>query len=249
MPQFGGTGNNGATAPVHDNTIDGVTFTNIYGDDSAHHHMECLHLDYGADSITIKNSSFVACKTGPAGPVYSIRFETDASGSAATNNLVENNVIDQSAPISFNCHASNCAVTGNTVRFNTVTASGSALTFTNDCALVGGLTCNVSGNLFYGNLVAGSCPSSAVIYAAGWNASYNVWSGTGASNTICSGDTTSAFNATINVTGSSDVLANCTQVASNFVPPQKIPGIPTRDIVGNARPKNLVADAGANENC
>ena len=108
---------------------------------------------------------------------------------------------------------------------------------------------HVSGNLFYGNLVAGSCPSSAVIYAAGWNASYNVWSGTAASNTICSGDTTSAFNATINVTGSSDVLANCTQMASNFVPPQKIPGIPTRDIVGNARPKNLVADAGANENC
>jgi hypothetical protein len=249
VPQFGGIGNNGATAPVHDNTIDGVTFTNIYGDDSAHHHMECLHLDNGANSITIKNSSFLACKTGPAGPVYSIRFETDTSGSQATNNLVENNVIDQSAPISFNCHASNCAVTGNTVRFNTVTASGSGLTFTNDCALLGAAGCNVSGNLFYGNLVNGPCPSNAVNYAAGWNASHNVWSGNGGNGTICSGDTTSAYNAAINLTGTSDRLANCTQTASNFVPPQQIPGMPNRDILGSARPKNLVLDAGANEDC
>jgi len=249
VPQFGGRGNNGATTGVHNNTIDGVTFTNEYGDDAAHHHMECLHLDNGADSVTVKDSSFVGCKAGPAGPVYSIRFETDVTGSAATNNLVENNVIDQSAPISFNCHANNCAVTGNTVRFNTITGSGSSLIFANDCARVGGQTCTVSGNQFYGNIVRGGCPSNSTINAAGWSETYNVWSGGGGAGTICKGDTTSAYNATISLTSPNDRLANCTQAAGNLIPPMNIPGLPPTDIVGNSRPQSNAVDAGANEDC
>src|SRR5262249_27109722 len=113
-PQFAGSANvNGVQTPVaNHNTVDGVLFNNIWGNDPAHHHMVCLHLDGGSDSITIKNSRFENCSNGP---YASIRVEAEGAVPSHTNLLIENNFVDGGVPISINCHTNNCVIAGITV--------------------------------------------------------------------------------------------------------------------------------------
>jgi hypothetical protein len=247
--QFGGGGNNGQTAGVNHSTFDGVTFANFIATDLGHHHMECMHMDYAGDSNTVRDSKFEGC------PVYSIRVEAEGNSSlhqnTQTNHLFENNFFD-GAPLNFDCHDNGCLLSGMTVRFNTFATGGFAPT--NDCAQRSGNTCTDTNNSFYGNLVNNGCASNNVIYGLGWASQYNVYVGSGGSNTICSSDTTSKFGATMALKAPgppsfNDHLTSCNQPSANLVSPANLPGDPSTDIDGDPRPLNVRLDAGANEAC
>ena len=240
--QMGGEGNNGTTVGVHDSGIVGVTFQgyNFANVDPAHHHMECLHMDYTGNANTIADDRFEGC------PVYSIRIEAEGptanNGNSQTNHLIENNYFD-GQNLNFDCHDPGCSITGNTVRFNSFNAASFAPT--NDCALTTGNTCTVANSRLYGNLNPG-CTSNAATYGLGWTPSHNV--NTSAQSGICAGDTTSAYNITVTYTSPGPPNYNLSlgsaQTATNFVPSSVPGGWPTADIHATAR-SGAATNAGA----
>lgn len=236
--QMGGKGNNGATTGVHDSGIVGVTFRgyDFVNDDSANHHMECLHMDFWGDSNVVAGSSFQDC------PVYSIRIEAEGASGYQTNHLIENNFFD-GQQLNFDCHDNGCTLTGNTVRFNSFNSA--SFQPTNDCALNAGNTCTASSNVYYGNL-GGGCPSSATGFGGGWTTSYSVFAG--AQTGICTGDATSNYSASVGYvspgTPSYNLDLSGAQTASGFVPSAVMGGWPTDDIHGMPR-TGSVTNAGA----
>ena len=238
--QMGGEGNNGTTVGVHDSGIVGVTFQgyNFANVDPAHHHMECLHMDYTGNANTIADDRFEGC------PVYSIRIEAEGptanNGNSQTNHLIENNYFD-GQNLNFDCHDPGCSITGNTVRFNSFNAASFAPT--NDCALRSGNTCTVTNNTFDAN-VSPACPSSGVAGGLGWATSYDVFAG--ARSGICVTDSSSRFHAPLayDSPGSPayDLRLRPNSRALRAGDPSSHPA---RDIEGQLRPLRVAPDAGA----
>ena len=241
--QMGGEGDNGTFPPVHNSGIVGITFSNFVEVPPAH--FECIHMDFSGVRNTVADNVFENC------PIYAIRVEAEGpttnGGDSQTNNLIENNWFDgggSSGALNYDCHDNNCVLTGNTARFNSFNATGFAPT--DDCALVATNSCTDSGNVFYGNIDRGTCPSNSAAFGLGWTTSYDVWTGT--QGGICAGDTTSDYNITVTYTSPGFPNYNLslagTQTATDFVPASV--GRPATDVHGNGRPTGPT-NAGADE--
>lgn len=218
------------TDTVHASGIVGVTFDGFafVDGDSLHHHMECLHVDGAAHDFTIARSIFAGC------PTYAIRFEAEGSGGFMKNLLIENNWFDGQR-VNWDCHDNTCQVTGNVFRFNTVGTS--TLEITNDCALVQGNTCTMSGNSAYGNL-GGTCPG-----VAGWTFTYGIYT---AANVNGCATATNTFGAAVAFVSEGapnyNLALTGTQTATGYVPSSV--GWPATNITGVAR-SGAATNAGA----
>jgi hypothetical protein len=233
--QMGGQGNNGATGYANHNGIVGMTFQgyNFANNDSAHHHMECIHDTPGSDHITLAASRLLGC------PVESFYAE----GSSQTNLLIENNYFDGASNMEIGCDVSNCNFSNITVRFNSFHGAGWFP------EVVGASGTNFTGGLFYGNAGDNLCPIWQIHTptSGGFSSSYNVT--TSAKTGVCTNDSTSVYNATVTFAspGSPSYnldLSGLTQTADGFVPATV--SHPATDLHGNPRPAGA-NDAGADE--